>query len=90
MAKKFAFVIAVAFIGCLTIGSEAHAAGHHPLIVTPAIRATGWAPNTLVFGAERAKIKSMHILARPNRPLHFYGNTVRRIHYRNLANRNVW
>ncbi len=28
--------------------------------------------------AQRAAIKSQHILDRPNRPGHFYGNTVRR------------
>lgn len=33
-------------------------------------------------GAERAAIKSTHILNRPYRPLHFYGNTVRRRHAR--------
>lgn len=63
---------------CQTVHSQ-------PLIITDAIRATGWAPNTLMFGAEREAVKSMHILNRPNRPLHFYGNTVRFIHYRNLA-----
>lgn len=29
----------------------------------------------------RAHIRSMHILGRPNRPGHFYGNTVRRRYY---------
>ncbi len=29
----------------------------------------------------RAHIRSMHILDRPSRPGHFYGNTVRRRHY---------
>ncbi len=29
-------------------------------------------------GEQRAQIKSLDILERPNRPLHVYGNTVRR------------
>ena len=33
-------------------------------------------------GAEREAIKSTHILYRPNRPLHVYGNTVRRLNSR--------
>ncbi|MCB9922788.1 MAG: hypothetical protein H6822_11440 [Planctomycetaceae bacterium] len=33
-------------------------------------------------GAEREAIKSQHILDRPYRPGHFYGNTVRRRHAR--------
>ncbi|MDA1051603.1 MAG: hypothetical protein O3C40_14130 [Planctomycetota bacterium] len=33
-------------------------------------------------GAQREAIKSEHILNRPYRPLHFYGNTVRRRHTR--------
>jgi hypothetical protein len=33
-------------------------------------------------GAERDAIRSTHILNRPYRPLHFYGNTVRRRHAR--------
>lgn len=42
----------------------------------------GYASKVIVTGAEREKIKSMPITARPYRPLHFYGNTVRRMHYR--------
>lgn len=33
-------------------------------------------------GAQREAIKSQPILKRQNRPLHFYGNTVRRRHAR--------
>ncbi len=33
-------------------------------------------------GAQRQAIKSQHIFNRPNRPGHFYGNTVRRRHTR--------
>lgn len=51
---------------------------------TAAIEATGWAPQTMA-GAERAYIRSLPLLLRPNRPGHFYGNTVRYLHYRNMA-----
>ncbi|MEM7783899.1 MAG: hypothetical protein AAF939_06515 [Planctomycetota bacterium] len=37
-----------------------------------------WYPYTIARGKDRDIIKSMPIESRPNRPLHFYGNTVRR------------
>lgn len=40
-----------------------------------------WGP-IIARGAEREAIQSTHILNRPYRPLHFYGNTVRRRHSR--------
>ena len=45
----------------------------------------GWQGNVIARGAEREKIQSTPILERPYRPLHFYGNTVRRRHYRGTA-----
>jgi len=39
---------------------------------------TGFDPRIVTFGAEREQIKSMPIEKRPYRPLHVYGNTVRR------------
>jgi hypothetical protein len=36
----------------------------------------------VAFGAEREAIKRTPIEERPYRPLHFYGNTVRRINNR--------
>jgi hypothetical protein len=44
-----------------------------------------WQGNVIARGSERAKIESTPILERPYRPLHFYGNTVRRRHYRGTA-----
>jgi hypothetical protein len=41
---------------------------------------TGFDPRIVVFGDEREQIKSTPILERPYRPLHVYGNTVRRRH----------
>lgn len=45
----------------------------------------GWSPIIVPRGDYRTKIKSMPIEARPYRPLHFYGNTVRRNHYRSQS-----
>jgi hypothetical protein len=36
----------------------------------------------IAFGPERQQIRETPILERENRPLHFYGNTVRRRHAR--------
>lgn len=59
------------------------------LILTGVASATAsepkWQGNVIARGAERAKIESTPILERPYRPLHFYGNTVRRRHYRGTA-----
>lgn len=43
---------------------------------------TGFDPRIVTFGAARQEIKSTPIEQRPNRPLHVYGNTVRRRHAR--------
>ena len=45
----------------------------------------GWESGVIKFGAERQKIQQTDVLHRPYRPLHFYGNTVRRRHYRGRA-----
>ena len=42
----------------------------------------GWSGTIIARGAQREQIESMDILDRPYRPLHFYGNTVRRQYYR--------
>lgn len=43
---------------------------------------TGWSPRIIATGDFKAKIESTPIELRPNRPLHFYGNTLRRRYYR--------
>ena len=45
-------------------------------------------PAWLMFGDEKAQIKATPITQRPNRFLHFYGNTVRFFHYVEMAERN--
>jgi hypothetical protein len=42
----------------------------------------GWSPVVIATGDYREQIKSMPIEQRPYRPFHFYGNTIRRNHYR--------
>lgn len=55
---------------------------------TPSRRAPGepsWSSGIVRVGEEREAIKSLPVTERPYRPLHFYGNTVRRLHYRGTA-----
>jgi hypothetical protein len=44
-----------------------------------------WELSPVAFGARRQQIRSSHILDRPYRPFHVYGNTVRRRYYRGSA-----
>ncbi len=41
----------------------------------------GWVGQVVKGPAERARLEQIPIINRPYRPLHFYGNTVRRMHY---------
>lgn len=43
---------------------------------------TGFDPRVVAFGEAREEIQSTPITQRPYRPLHVYGNTVRRRHQR--------
>lgn len=57
-----------------------------PVGAAPAYRSPvsepGWAPQVVMRGEDRERLQATPILERPYRPLHFYGNTVRRMHYR--------
>jgi hypothetical protein len=46
------------------------------------LAAASFDPRVVTFGAARDQIKSTPIENRPNRPLHVYGNSVRRRHHR--------
>jgi hypothetical protein len=51
-------------------------------------RGTGFDPRVIALGETREQIKSTPIEKRPYRPLHVYGNSVRRRHFRSVdANR---
>ena len=57
--------------------------GLSSLIVSPvASQEPGWDGTVVARGQQRVKIESTEITRRPYRPLHFFGNTVRRRHYR--------
>jgi hypothetical protein len=45
----------------------------------------GWSGPVLATGAHRAQIEATPIEHRSYRPFHFYGNTIRRLHYRGYA-----
>jgi hypothetical protein len=45
----------------------------------------GWAKTIVPTGEERAQVKATPIEMRPYRPLHIYGNTVRRRYYHGTA-----
>ena len=46
---------------------------------------TGWTTKIIKRGEDRVVTNATPITQRPNRPFHFYGNTVRRVHYRGAA-----
>lgn len=48
-----------------------------------------WTNRVLKVGQDREKTNELPITERPYRPLHFYGNTVRRRHYRGTAVPNM-
>lgn len=64
----------VANVAALGQSADGHAGGE-----------PGWVHGVVRTGQERDAIKSLPITQRPYRPLHFYGNTVRRLHYRGTA-----
>jgi hypothetical protein len=94
MVKRIAQAIAIGFT-FFALTNAAHGFGGfphanepappQPLFLSNAVLATGWASNTFMGPEEYARIKSTDILQRPNRHLHFYGNTVRYFHYKNAA-----
>jgi hypothetical protein len=60
------------------------ALGILPSFLTAELQAQepGWTSRVLKLGSEREISEQTPILERPYRPLHFYGNAVRRNHYR--------
>ncbi len=85
------YFVALILLGVVVSEAEAQvAAGRGPSqavlsrepLRTPAGSEPGWAPQVVLRGEERERLQATPILERPYRPLHFYGNTVRRLHYR--------
>ena len=52
-----------------------------------AAKQAGFDPRIVTFGDAREEIKNTPITQRPNRPLHVYGNSVRRRQARSSATR---
>jgi hypothetical protein len=52
-----------------------------------AAKQTAFDPRIVTFGDTREEIKNTPITQRPNRPLHVYGNSVRRRQSRSTATR---
>ena len=73
--KKLSLAIALFTLSAVPALAQA------PLAV-PAQQEPGWLGVVIARGELREQIESTPILDRPYRPLHFYGNTVRRNHYR--------
>lgn len=46
---------------------------------------TGFDPRIVTFGESREELRSTPITQRPSRPLHVYGNAVRRRHQRSFT-----
>ena len=70
--KKWAFTFLIlAGMTCF----DASASGQEP----------GWSGRVIAFGEQRTQIEATPIIHRSYRPLHFYGNTVRRRYYRGPA-----
>lgn len=58
------------------------------IFVSPSLvsaQSPGWSPVVVARGEYRYQIKSLPIEQRPNRPFHFYGNSIRRRHYRGVT-----
>ncbi len=56
-----------------------------PTTVAAASNEPGWLGVVRARGELKEQIESTPIVDRPNRPFHFYGNTVRREYYRGTA-----
>lgn len=69
--RGFTNVVIIAVASCLLAHQDAQ--GQEP----------GWTSGVIKVGNDRVQSRNTHILNRPYRPLHFYGNTVRRMHYKN-------
>ncbi len=76
---KQALVITAGVVAALPIATTSAA---EPPAGRPVSHEPTWTYGVVRVGEDREAIKSMPITERPYRPLHFYGNTVRRVYYR--------
>ena len=72
--RMLSFAAAFLIVGSALPASQAQAPAPHP--------EPGWIGVVIARGELRDQIESTPMVDRPYRPLHFYGNTVRRSYYR--------
>jgi len=77
--KMLMTAAAILTLGFCASASQAQAPAVVPAAAQPE---PGWLGVVIARGELRDKIESTPILERPYRPLHIYGNTVRRNYYR--------
>src|SRR5690606_16942948 len=65
------------FLAAITVVIAIAASRQHAAAAEP-----GWTNQVIARGALRQTIRATPIEQRPYRPLHIYGNTIRRIHHR--------
>lgn len=76
LGQRYALAATVLITCLLGVTSAPQAKAQNP----------GWSPTIIATGQYRDQLKSMPIEQRPYRPLHFYGNSVRRNYYRGMGN----
>ena len=74
--------ITTTFLALLSLGLSASVSFAQAPLVVPAQQEPGWLGVIIARGELRDQIDATPMRERPYRPLHFYGNTVRRNHYR--------
>jgi len=74
--------VLVLSVGMLLVGSGATAATANSSATPATSNGPGWLGVVVARGELKQQIDSTPIVERPNRPLHFYGNAVRRKYYR--------
>ena len=77
------------FAGLAVICAPQTSAAQAPLLMGNRYGETGYYPFVIARGDDREIIENTPIELRPYRPMHFYGNTIRRNFYRGpLVSRN--
>lgn len=80
----FVFIVSALFFSCPE-NSNAQILRRGTFLPTPAVQVPEepqWYPYVFARGEDRLVIQETSMVDRPYRPMHFYGNTVRRLHYR--------
>ena len=71
--------------GMMFVGSSTAAAASNISAAPASSNGPGWLGVVVARGDLKQQIDSTPIVERPNRPLHFYGNAVRRKYYRGAS-----